>query len=97
MCIRDSLYMGGDIAETVIDTGRPELPSLLIYGDSYTNALETLLWYSFDVTRAVDLRCYQGRSLADYIQEYQPDVVLCIRDYGSLLSADCNGNPFAAQ
>ena len=91
------LYMGGDIAETVIDTGRPELPSLLIYGDSYTNALETLLWYSFDVTRAVDLRCYQGRSLADYIQEYQPDVVLCVRDYGSLLSTDCNGNPFAAK
>lgn len=91
-----SIYMGGDIGETVIDTGRPELPSLLIYGDSYTNALETLLWYSFDETRSIDLRHYREQSLADYIREYQPDVVLCVRDYGSLLSGDDNGDPFGA-
>jgi len=88
------IYMGGDVAETVIDTGRPELPSLLIYGDSFTNALETLLWYSFDETRSIDLRHYTERSLADYIREYRPDVVLCVRDYGVLLSTEGNGNPF---
>lgn len=90
-----SIYMGGDIGETVIDTDRPELPSLLIYGDSYTNALETLLWYSFDETRSIDLRHYREQSLADYIREYQPDVVLYVRDYGELLSSDFNGSPFS--
>lgn len=88
------VYMGGDIAETVIDTGRPELPSLLIYGDSYTNVLETMLWYSFDQTRSIDLRHYRTQSLADYIREHQPDVVICVRDYGSMLGTDYNGNPF---
>ena len=88
------IYMGGDVAETILDTGRPELPSLLIYGDSFTNALETLLWYSFNETRSIDLRYYQEQSLADYIQEYRPDVVLCVRDYGVLLSSDGNGTPF---
>ena len=38
-----SLYMGGDFAETVLETNRPELPDALIFGDSFTNALETLL------------------------------------------------------
>ena len=28
--------MGGDIAETVIQTDRPELPNALIFGDSFT-------------------------------------------------------------
>lgn len=89
-----SIYMGGDVAETVLNTGRSELPSLLIYGDSYTNALETLLWYSFGEARSIDLRYYREQSLAGCIEEYRPDVVLYVRDYGSLLSADGNGSPF---
>lgn len=36
--------MGGDIGESVITTNRPKLPNILIYGDSFTNPLETLLW-----------------------------------------------------
>ncbi len=86
------LYMGGDIAETVLRTDRPELPSVLIFGDSFTNPVESLAYYSFDELRSVDLRHYTAQSLSDYIAAYKPDVVLCIRDYQSLLSREYNGN-----
>ena len=87
-----NLYMGGDVAETILDTQRPELPSCLIYGDSFTNAVECLAYYSFDQTRSLDLRHYSEMPLTEYIEQYQPEVVLCIRDYESLLSRDANGN-----
>lgn len=85
------LYMGGDIAETVLRTDRPSLPTALIFGDSFTNAVESLAYYSFDEMRSVDLRHYKTQSISDYIAAYQPDVVICIRDYGALLSRSDNG------
>lgn len=84
-------YMGGDVAETVIQTQRSTLPNGLIYGDSFTNALEVLAYSSFNEMRSLDFRHYQKKSLETYLQEYQPDVVLCIRDYESMLSFDGNG------
>lgn len=89
-----SAYMGGDVSETIIDTGRTALPSVLIYGDSFTNPIETLLYYSFDVMYSIDLRGYKNMSLAEYIQRYKPDFVVCVRDYEVLLSTDGNGNVF---
>lgn len=86
-----SVYMGGDLAETVIETGRTELPDLLIYGDSFTNALETMIWTGFDETRSLDFRYYDAMSLEDYIDRYRPDVVLCVRDETVYLSGDGNG------
>ena len=67
------VYMGGDIAETVIQTNRPELPSILIYGDSFTNPIEALLWGNFDETRSLDFRHYTEKTLTEYIAEYQPE------------------------
>lgn len=81
-----SLYMGGDVAETVIRTHRPDLPSVLLVGESYTNALETVLWCSFDETRSLDLRSYTLQSLQDYIAAYRPDVVIFLRDDSSYLN-----------
>lgn len=75
-----NLYMGGDFAETVLETGRAELPNALIFGDSFTNALETLLYASFNETRVLDLRQYDEMPLRDYIGQYRPDVVLCIQN-----------------
>lgn len=75
-----NLYMGGDFGETVLETNRPDLPDALIFGDSFTNALETLLYASFDETRILDLRHYTEKSLKDYISEYQPDIVLCVQN-----------------
>ena len=57
------LYMGGDIAETCIRTDRSSLPTALIFGDSFTNAVESLAYYSFDEMRSVDLRHYKTQSI----------------------------------
>ena len=73
-----NLYMGGDFGETILKTNRPELPDALIFGDSFTNAMEPLLYTAFDETRTLDLRHYDEKTLKDYITDYQPDVVLCI-------------------
>ena len=81
-----TLYMGGDVAETIIRTDRPDLPSALIFGESYTNALETVLWTAFDETRSLDLRYYTGSSLEEYLETWQPDVVICLRDDSSYLN-----------
>ncbi|MEA4892442.1 MAG: hypothetical protein VB085_07750 [Peptococcaceae bacterium] len=85
------LYMGGDVASTVIDTGREELPSILIYGDSFTNAVECIMYYGFNTMYSLDMRHYKGMSLGGFINEYQPDIVVCIRDYQAIISTDYNG------
>lgn len=86
-----SVYMGGDIGETIICTDRPDLPRVLIYGDSFTNLLETLLYTGFDEMRSLDYRYYSEQSLREYIADYQPDVVLCVRDEASYFSREGNG------
>lgn len=85
------IYMGGDIAETIIKTDRPGLPNALIYGDSFTNAAETILYSSFNETRSLDLRHYSAKTLREYIDEYKPDVVICIRDDSCFFNMDGNG------
>ncbi len=87
-------FMGGDFPETLIDTHRPELPSVLVFGDSYTNALETIIYYSFDKTYSVDCRYYNTMSIADYIREKKPDFVVYVRDDTIYLSKENNGNFF---
>lgn len=85
------LYMGGDIAETVIQTNRPELPNVLIFGDSFTNSVETLAYNSFNEMRTIDLRHYKEMSLNDYVKLYKPDIVIGIRDYEVLTVQVGNG------
>ncbi|OUQ56983.1 hypothetical protein B5E58_10030 [Tyzzerella sp. An114] len=84
-------YMGGDVGETIIKTERPDLPSVLIYGDSFTNPLESLMYYSFNEMRSLDLRHYNDKTLSQYILEYKPDIVICVRDYESMLFDEGNG------
>lgn len=84
-------YMGGDLAESVIDTGRSDRPSILIYGDSFTNALECILYNSFDKMYSLDLRHYKGAKLREYIKACRPDYVICVRDYEALVNTEYNG------
>ena len=84
-------YMDGDIGETVIDTGRDGLPSVLIFGDSFTNPVEGLLYYSFGEMRALDLRYYEEMTLFEYIEAYQPDYVIALRDRMQYNQAVGNG------
>lgn len=85
-------YMGGDIAETIIRTDRPALPDVLVVGDSFTNALETILYTSFDEMRSLDFRYYTEKSIYEYLESYQPDVLLYVRDDLSYLETDGNGD-----
>ena len=85
-----TVFMGGDKGETVVDTDRPDLPSVLIIGESYTNAMETLLYASFDEMRSIDPRSYQG-SITDYIALHQPEVVIVLRDNTSYFTALSGG------
>jgi len=72
--------MGGDIGETIIQTNRPDLPNILIFGDSFTNALESLLWTNFNETRSLDFRYFTEKTLLEYIDDFHPDIVICMRD-----------------
>ncbi len=84
-------FMGGDKAETILQTDRPELPNLLIFGDSFTNAFETIIYADYNETRSLDLRYYEDMGLLDYVAQFQPDVVICLRDYTGLLESEGNG------
>ena len=86
-----NVYMNGDMPRTTIDTERPGLPSALIYGDSFTNAVECVAWYSFGRMESVDFRHYKEKTLDELIDELRPDYVFCIRDYESLLDLTNNG------
>lgn len=86
-----NIYMGGDIASTVIDTQREDLPSILIYGDSFTNAIESIVWYSFDTMYSLDFRHYTEKTLDDFINEIKPDIVVCVRDYEIMVYSGGNG------
>ena len=84
-------YMGGDWGFTQIKTDRPELPSILIYGDSFTNPVECLLWQGFDTMYSYDFRHYSEFDLDELIARYKPEYVVCIRDYEAVLKSDGNG------
>lgn len=86
-----SFYLGGDFSEMLVDTARPDLPSVLIYGDSFTNPLECVLYHSFDKMYSLDLRYYQGSTLTAWLDRVRPEVVVCIRDYEALLALSGNG------
>lgn len=73
-------YMGGDMGETVIRTGRDHLPRVLMFGDSFTNPLEGLIYASCGEFRSLDFRHYDEMTLYEYIDMYQPDIVIAVRD-----------------
>ena len=85
-------YMGGDMGETILQTDRPELGRILIVGDSFTNAFEALCYRSFGEMRSLDFRHYTEKTLTEYIQDYQPDVVLIMRDDLTCLTTGGNGS-----
>ena len=90
--IHYSAYMGGDMGETIIRTERPELPSILIVGDSFTNPVEALCVGSFYEIRSLDFRKYDQMTLTEYLQAYPADVVVVMRDSLNYVIAEGNGD-----
>ncbi len=86
------VYMGGDMGETVIRTNREELPNVLIFGDSFTNPIETFLYHSFNEMRSLDFRHYDEMTITEYIETYKPDYIFYVRDDLSYFLDNPNGN-----
>lgn len=84
-------YMGGDMGETIIRTGRDDLPRVLMFGDSFTNPLEGLIYASCGEFRSLDFRHYSAMTLYEYIDLYQPDIVIAVRDNMSYNQFEDNG------
>ena len=74
-----SAFMDGDMGNTVIETSREQLPSVLYVGLSYTNVLEVLSIYNFNRVESIDPRYWDG-VICDYISESQPDFIVVLRD-----------------
>ena len=72
-------FMGGDIGNTIVDTGRDDLPSVLYIGFSFTNTLEVLSVYNFNKVESLDPRHWEG-NICTYIEESRPDYVIVVRD-----------------
>ena len=80
-------YMGGDYAETVVETNNDKAPNILYVGSSYTNVLESLSVYKFNKMVSIDYRDNKtGMSIADYVKEYDIDYVvfICAQSTSSL-------------
>lgn len=90
--IEYAAYMGGDFGETIIQTNRPELPNLLLVGDSFTNPVEALCAASFNEVRSLDFRYLEDRSLTEYLESYPADLVVVMRDSLHYLDPEGNGN-----
>lgn len=72
-------FMGGNYGETVVETNREELPSIIYCGSSYTNGLEALSVPSFDNMYSLDFRNNTtDNTLVDYIKQWQPEYVVLI-------------------
>lgn len=76
-----SIFMGGDMPRSVLRTGRKELPSVLIVGNSFTNPVETLVYTSFGQMHSIDVRDEREPryDVADYAKENDMDIVIFIR------------------
>lgn len=74
-----SSFMGGNIGNTVIETNRDELPSILYVGFSFTNPLEVMSVYNFDSVASIDPRYWRG-SICQYIMETRPDYIVIVRN-----------------
>ncbi len=68
-------FMNGDYGNTVIRTHRPDLPSILIIGYSFTDALEVLAVYNFNEMHSIDPRQFDG-DITEYIKESRCDYVV---------------------
>ena len=68
-------FMNGDYGNTVIRTHRSELPSILIIGYSFTDALELMAVYDFNEMHSIDPRQFDG-DIVEYVKSSKCDYVV---------------------
>lgn len=76
-------FYGGDEGEIIFDTGRKDRPNILIFGDSFDNAILKLIAGHFNRTYSIDLRNYErimGKPflIDKYMKTHKIDKVLFI-------------------
>jgi len=80
-------FYGGDEGEIIFDTGRKNRPSILIFGDSFDNAILKLIAGHFNKTYSIDLRHYERKMgkpflIDEYMKTHKIDKVLFIGNQG---------------
>ena len=78
-------FYGGDRSELILKTNRPEKKTLLMFSNSYADAVKLLLLQHYDAVYAIDPRFYeleQGKKFnaQKYIQQNEIDDVLILGD-----------------
>ena len=81
--LKYGLFYGGDEGEIIFDTGRKNRPSILIFGNSFDNAILKLIAGHFNKTYSIDLRHYEktmGKPflIDEYMKTHIIDKVLFI-------------------
>lgn len=80
-----SAFMGGDYAETEVETELKDAPSVVFSGSSYTNSLESLSVASFSSMTSFDYRYNNsGKNLVQQVRERKPDYVVYIPNQSDL-------------
>jgi hypothetical protein len=70
-------FLGGNTPRIVIETGRSDLPRLMIIRDSYSDSLAPFLLDSFSEIHLIDLRYYR-ESIRSYVENNAIDEVLVL-------------------
>ena len=78
-------FYGGDRSELILKTNRPEKKTLLMFSNSYSDAIKLLLLQHYDAIYAIDPRFYeneQGKKFnaQKYIDKHEIDDVLILGD-----------------
>lgn len=78
-------FYGGDRSELILETNRPEKKTLLMFSNSYSDAIKLLLLQHYDAIYAIDPRFYElemGKKFnaKKYIQKHEIDDVLILGD-----------------
>ncbi|MBQ3275600.1 MAG: hypothetical protein IJH47_00900 [Oscillospiraceae bacterium] len=78
-------FLGGNSPRIVLDTGKADLPSLLIIRDSYSDSFVPFLPEHFSRIHLLDLRYFRN-SIQDYIREEGIDRVLVMYSVNNFCS-----------
>ena len=78
-------FYGGDRSELILKTDRPEKKTLLMFSNSYADAIKLLLLQHYDAIYAIDPRFYENEmgkkfNAQKYIEKYEIDDVLILGD-----------------
>lgn len=81
-------YIGGDYKLNIIkNNSAPNDKKVLLLRDSYSCTLLPFMSLNFKEISAIDLRYYKKTSLIDYIEEYEPDLVILAYNPSAFSSA----------